>query len=106
MTIEDQTIVDALRGMSQIGKRRSFQPPDTASRWPSAAHTRIPEAQPMDEAPPGNIRSGVAQLVEQPPVKRPVVGSSPTPGAIDEFIVRAERHAYRWTEENRPLPIV
>lgn len=73
---------------------------------PSAAHTRIPEAMPSDEAPPGNLRSGVAQLVEQPPVKRPVVGSSPTPGAIDEFIVRAERHAYRWTEMNRPLPLV
>ncbi len=77
-----------------------------ATAYSSAAHERIPAAQPMDEAPPGHIRSGVAQSVEQPPVKRPVAGSTPAPGAIHPFIAEAERHAYRWTEENRPLPLV
>ncbi len=76
--------------------------------YPSAAHERIPEAQPMDEAPPGEVihRSEVAQSVEQPPVKRPVAGSSPALGAIHPFVAEAERHAYKWKEPGRPLPFV
>ncbi len=48
---------------------------------------------------------GVAQLVEQLPVKQSVAGSNPAPAAMDmwEHIEFAQRYAYRWTDETPNL---
>ncbi len=65
------------------------------ARYSSEAHRRIEGATYIDSAMEGGVR------IPFPPI--PVTASVPKP--IHDFVARAERHAYKWEEVGRPLPL-